>query len=83
MELEPGHPGAEPATTLGDTTRAAMVRQLLEPYADRNIVATGAHCLGPAAYFLGLLDLTLDQPDLAVRRFQHAATSPPASRPPR
>ena len=59
---------------LGDTTRAAMVRQLLEPYADHNIVATGAQCLGPAAYFLGLLDLTLDQPDLAVRRFQHAAT---------
>ena len=59
---------------LGDTTRAAMVRQLLEPYADHNIVATGAQCLGPAAYFLGLLDLTLDQPDLAVRRFQHAVT---------
>jgi predicted ATPase/DNA-binding CsgD family transcriptional regulator len=59
---------------LGDTTRAATVRELLEPYADRNIVIPGARCLGPAAYYLGLLDLTLDQPELAVRRFQHAAT---------
>jgi DNA-binding CsgD family transcriptional regulator/tetratricopeptide (TPR) repeat protein len=59
---------------LGDATRATRVRELLEPYADRNIVLTGAVCLGPAAYFLGLLDLTLGQPDLAVRHFQHAAT---------
>jgi DNA-binding NarL/FixJ family response regulator len=59
---------------LGDATRGAKVRELLEPYADRNIAAPGAVPLGPAAYGLGLLDLTLDQPDLAVRRFQHAAT---------
>jgi DNA-binding CsgD family transcriptional regulator len=59
---------------LGDATRAATVRELLEPYADRNIAAVGTFCLGPAAYFLGLLDLTLDQPEQAVRRFQHAAT---------
>jgi DNA-binding NarL/FixJ family response regulator len=59
---------------LGDTTRGAKVRELLEPYADRNIVMVGALCMGPAAYYLGLLDLTLGQPDQAVRRFQHAAT---------
>jgi DNA-binding CsgD family transcriptional regulator len=61
---------------LGNATRAADVRERLESYADRNIVIgrVGALCLGPAAYFLGLLDLTLGQPDLAVRRFQHAAT---------
>jgi predicted ATPase/DNA-binding CsgD family transcriptional regulator len=59
---------------LGDTTRGATVRELLEPYGDRNSVLFGAFCLGPAAYYLGLLDLTLGQPDLAVRRFQHAAT---------
>jgi DNA-binding CsgD family transcriptional regulator len=61
---------------LGDTTRAADVGERLEAYADRNIVIgrVGALCLGPAAYFLGLLDLTLGQPDLAVRRFEHAAT---------
>jgi DNA-binding CsgD family transcriptional regulator len=59
---------------LGDTTRGATVRELLEPYADRNIAIIGTLYLGPAAYFLGLLDLTLGQPDLAVQRFQHAAT---------
>ena len=60
---------------LGDTEYAATVRELLEPYADRNIVSgrVGAFCVGPAAYYLGLLDLTLDQPELAVRRFEHAA----------
>ena len=60
---------------LGDTERAARVRELLEPYADRNIVTAraGALCAGPAAYYLGLLDLTLHQPDQAVRRLQHAA----------
>ena len=58
---------------LGDTIRGATVRELLEPYADRNIAIIGAICLGPASYFLGLLDLTLGQPDLAVRRFQRAA----------
>jgi DNA-binding NarL/FixJ family response regulator len=64
---------AFPCHHLGDRTRAAMARQLLEPYADRNIVLIGTQCLGPAAYYLGLLDLTLDRPDLAVRSFQHAA----------
>ena len=30
--------------------------------------------LGPAAYFLGLLDLTLNHPEQVVGRFGHAAT---------
>jgi DNA-binding CsgD family transcriptional regulator len=60
----------------GDTELAAKLYGLLEPYADRNIAAGrfGGLCLGPAAYFLGLLDLTLDRPEQALRRFQHAAT---------
>jgi DNA-binding CsgD family transcriptional regulator len=60
---------------LGDTARAATVRELLEPYADRLIAIGrfGNGCLGPAAYFLGLLDLTLDQPEQALARFEHAA----------
>jgi DNA-binding CsgD family transcriptional regulator len=58
---------------LGDTTRAARVREPLEPYADRNIVTAGANCLGPAAYYLGLLDLTLDRPEEALGRFTEAA----------
>jgi DNA-binding CsgD family transcriptional regulator len=60
---------------LCDTIRAARVRELLEPYADRMLAtaSVGALCLGPAAYFLGLLDLTLGQPEQALRRFDHAA----------
>jgi DNA-binding NarL/FixJ family response regulator len=60
---------------LGDTERGARVRELLEPYADRNIAATriGALFLGPAAYFLGLLDLTLGRLEEAVGCFAHAA----------
>jgi tetratricopeptide (TPR) repeat protein len=61
---------------IGDTERGARVRELLEPYADRMLATAsmGALCLGPAAYFLGLLDLALDQPEQALRRFERAAT---------
>jgi DNA-binding CsgD family transcriptional regulator/tetratricopeptide (TPR) repeat protein len=60
---------------LGDAEIAVKLHSRLEPYADRNIVTgrVGAICLGPAAYFLGLLDLTLSLPEQALRRFQHAA----------
>jgi DNA-binding CsgD family transcriptional regulator len=60
---------------LGDAERAARVRELLAPYADRNIASTrfGALCMGPASYFLGLLAVTLDRPEEAARRFAHAA----------
>ena len=60
---------------LGDTKLAAKLHGLLEPYADRNIATGrfGGLCLGPAAYFLGLLDLTLDRPGEAARRFAPAA----------
>jgi DNA-binding NarL/FixJ family response regulator len=48
----------------------------LEAYADRNIATGrfGGLCLGPASYFLGLLDLTLGCPEVAVRRFAQAAS---------
>jgi len=60
---------------LGEAGIAGKLHPLLEPYADRNIVTgrVGAICLGPAAYFLGLLDLTRSLPDRALRRFQQAA----------
>jgi len=60
---------------LGEAGTAVTLRPWLEPYADRNIVTgrVGAICLGPAAYFLGLLDLTLSLPEQALRRFQRAA----------
>jgi DNA-binding CsgD family transcriptional regulator len=60
---------------LADAGLGAKLHKLLEPYADRNIAAAriGGMYLGPAAYFLGLLDLTLGRPEQAVRRFTHAA----------
>jgi DNA-binding CsgD family transcriptional regulator len=60
---------------LGDTKLAAKLHGLLEVYADRNIATGrfGGLCLGPASYFLGLLNLTLDRPGEAVRRFAPAA----------
>jgi DNA-binding CsgD family transcriptional regulator len=60
---------------IGDPELAAKLHGLLEPYADRNIAAGrfGGLCLGPAAYFLGLLDLTLGCPEVAVRHFAQAA----------
>ena len=61
---------------LGEAETAVKLYGRLEPYAGRNIVTgrVGAICLGPAAYFLGLLDLTRGLPEQALRRFQHAAT---------
>jgi DNA-binding NarL/FixJ family response regulator len=60
---------------LGEAGTAGKLHPLLEPYADRNIVTgrVGAICLGPAAYFLGLLDLTRSVPEQALRHFQRAA----------
>ena len=51
------------------------MRKLLAPYGERNIVTghVGALCLGPAAYYLGLLDLTLARPEEALGRFTEAA----------
>jgi DNA-binding CsgD family transcriptional regulator len=60
---------------LGDAEPAAKLYELLEPYAGRNIATGrfGSHCSGPAAYFLGLLDLTLGRPEQAERRLEQAA----------
>jgi len=60
---------------LGESGTAVRLYPLLEPYAGRNIVTgrVGAICMGPAAYFLGLLDLALSRPDRALCRFEQAA----------
>jgi DNA-binding CsgD family transcriptional regulator len=60
---------------LGDTEHAVKLHGHLMPYADRNVAVGrfGALFLGPAAYYLGLLDLTLGRPEQAERRFEHAA----------
>jgi DNA-binding CsgD family transcriptional regulator len=60
---------------LGDSQLAVKLHRLLEPYADRHVATGrfGAFYLGPAAYYLGLLDLTLDRLEQAAGRFQRAA----------
>jgi DNA-binding CsgD family transcriptional regulator len=60
---------------LDDRQLAGTLHRLLEPYADRNVATAriGGLCLGPAAYFLGLLALTLDRPEQAMCHFQDAA----------
>jgi tetratricopeptide (TPR) repeat protein len=64
---------AEACNMLGDAQRAALLYQLLLPYAERNIVvATSAICYGPAARYLGLLATTLARWKDAARHFADA-----------
>jgi predicted ATPase len=66
---------AEACTMLGDIQRAALLYQLMLPYAERNIVvATSAICYGPAARYLGLLATTLARWEDATRHFADALT---------
>jgi predicted ATPase len=66
---------AEACNMLGDAQRAALLYQLLLPYAARNIVvATSAICYGPAARYLGLLATTLARWADAERHFADALT---------
>jgi predicted ATPase len=66
---------AEACNMLGDAQRAALLYQLLLPYAARNIVvATSAICYGPAARYLGLLATTLARWEDAARHFADALT---------
>ena len=58
---------------LRDTSRAAILYQLLLPYADRYIVAGPAIvCVGSAARFLGLLAMTMGRWEEAQGHFQAA-----------
>jgi DNA-binding CsgD family transcriptional regulator len=61
---------------LDDGQLAGRLHRLLEPYVDRHVATGrfGAFYLGPAAYYLGLLDLTLDRLEQAAGRFRQAAT---------
>ncbi|MGE0825409.1 MAG: AAA family ATPase [Candidatus Binatia bacterium] len=64
---------ADVCSVLGDTQRAAMLYDVLLPYAEQNIVlATSAACLGPASYYLGLLATILSRWDDAEAHFEAA-----------
>ena len=60
-------------TFLGDRTRAAILHQLLQPYAERTVVVgTAAACYGALARYLGALATTLERWDEAERHFEDA-----------
>jgi hypothetical protein len=64
---------AEAAAVLGDATHAGALCELLEPYADRNIVVgLAAVCAGSASRHLGLLADLLGRRDDAIAHFDAA-----------
>ncbi len=64
---------AQLCTLLGDRERAAVLYDLLEPYAANNIVrGIGAICIGPATRLLGRLAATLGREADARRQFEAA-----------
>lgn len=64
---------AQTCAALGDAERAAVVAELLGPFARQNvIVATGAGFLGPVSFFLGLLAATAGRSDEATRHLRDA-----------
>ncbi len=66
---------AEVCVALGDAPRAAILHDLLMPYAGQNLVYGGAwHVAGSASHFLGLLATTLERWNEAVRQFEDALT---------
>lgn len=64
---------AEVCVWLGDTVRAAMLYDLLLPYAERNLVF-GAHTasFGAGARLLGMLATTLQRWDVAQQQLEYA-----------
>jgi DNA-binding CsgD family transcriptional regulator/DNA-binding transcriptional ArsR family regulator len=66
---------AEVCTYLGDATRAAMLYQLLLPYAGRAIVVGGqVACYGAASRYLGMLATTMEHWPEAEQHFEAALT---------
>ncbi len=64
---------AETASELEDPTHAAALRDLLEPYADRNVaIGWASTCAGSASRHLGLLADLLGARDEAVARLEAA-----------
>ena len=60
-------------TFLGDRTRAAILYQLLLPYAGRNVVVgSAAACYGALSRYLGALATTLERWDEAAQHFEDA-----------
>lgn len=63
---------AETAALLGDAGSAAVLYDLLGPWADRNVVDVAEGMRGSVSRYLGLLAATLKRWDEAQRHFEHA-----------
>ncbi|MEA2474455.1 MAG: hypothetical protein QOE06_2370, partial [Thermoleophilaceae bacterium] len=64
---------AEAAAGVGDAARAERLLELIEPFADRNVMAgRGAASFGPAARYCGLLAAAIGRHDDAERHFAAA-----------
>ena len=63
---------AQVCAALGDAERAAVLLDLLSPFAGRNVVTADRQCWGTAAHYLGLLARTTGDLDEAERWFERA-----------
>ncbi len=67
---------ADLASALADVERAAILYELLEPFAENNVViGLGAVCLGATSRYLGRLALTLGRHEEAVVHLRHAVAA--------
>ncbi|MGH2892326.1 MAG: hypothetical protein ACRDPM_03535, partial [Solirubrobacteraceae bacterium] len=67
---------ADLAHALDDSERAALLYELLRPFADANVViGVGAVCLGATSRYLGRLALTLGRGEDAVAHLRHAVAA--------
>ncbi len=72
---------AQACAEVGDRERGRRIYDRLLPYADRVVVIAQAHvCLGPVAYFLGLLAALDERWDDAVAHFEAARAHRPGAR---
>jgi tetratricopeptide (TPR) repeat protein len=63
---------AEAAAALGDKPRAAILYELLLPYADRVAVSYPEACTGAVARYLGILAASMSLSTAAERHFEYA-----------
>ncbi len=66
---------AELCAVLGERERARRLYELLAPYEGRNVVSMGAAYLGPVARYLGLLAMTVGEPERALGHLETARSA--------
>ncbi|HUR86977.1 MAG TPA: AAA family ATPase [Solirubrobacteraceae bacterium] len=66
---------AELCAVLGERERARRLYELLVPYEGRNVVSMGSAYLGPVARYLGLLAMTVGEPERALGHLETARSA--------